>query len=79
MDRPCSWVAVRPLTWVAVRAAVWVELRAEMFVDDKVVAREQITLSLTFDHRIVDGAPAARFLQTLRNGIEKAGTGLIDK
>ncbi|NDE06148.1 MAG: hypothetical protein EBZ89_02005, partial [Chloroflexi bacterium] len=25
-------------------------------VDDVVVARSQVTLSLTFDHRIVDGA-----------------------
>ena len=32
---------------------------------DRVVGRELLTLSLTFDHRIVDGAPAARFLQTL--------------
>ena len=32
---------------------------------DRVVGREEVTLSLTFDHRIVDGAPAARFLQTL--------------
>lgn len=31
------------------------------------VTRQQITLSLTFDHRVVDGAPAARFLQTLAN------------
>jgi pyruvate dehydrogenase E2 component (dihydrolipoamide acetyltransferase) len=29
-----------------------------------------VTLSLTFDHRIVDGAPAARFLQTLTRMIE---------
>jgi pyruvate dehydrogenase E2 component (dihydrolipoamide acetyltransferase) len=33
--------------------------------DGQIVARSQLTLSLTFDHRIVDGAPAARFLQTL--------------
>ena len=32
---------------------------------DRVVGREQVTLSLTFDHRVVDGAPAARFLQAL--------------
>jgi pyruvate dehydrogenase E2 component (dihydrolipoamide acetyltransferase) len=32
---------------------------------DRVVGRELVTLSLTFDHRVVDGAPAARFLQTL--------------
>ena len=42
-----------------------------MFVEgDRVVPRELMTLSLTFDHRIVDSAPAARFLQTLQTGIE---------
>jgi pyruvate dehydrogenase E2 component (dihydrolipoamide acetyltransferase) len=30
-----------------------------------VVVRERVTLNLTFDHRVVDGAPAARFLQEL--------------
>jgi len=29
-----------------------------------------MTLSLTFDHRIVDGAPAARFLQAVKRRIE---------
>jgi pyruvate dehydrogenase E2 component (dihydrolipoamide acetyltransferase) len=33
-------------------------------------AREQMTLSLTFDHRVVDGAPAARFLHDLVQLIE---------
>ena len=32
---------------------------------DRVIGRHLVTLSLTFDHRIVDGAPAARFLQTI--------------
>jgi pyruvate dehydrogenase E2 component (dihydrolipoamide acetyltransferase) len=32
---------------------------------DRPVQRQRLPLSLTFDHRIVDGAPAARFLQTL--------------
>lgn len=40
---------------------------------NRVVGREQMTLSLTFDHRIVDGAPAARFLQTLARLIENPG------
>jgi pyruvate dehydrogenase E2 component (dihydrolipoamide acetyltransferase) len=39
---------------------------------DRVVGRELVTLSLTFDHRIIDGAPAARFLQTLAQCVEKA-------
>jgi pyruvate dehydrogenase E2 component (dihydrolipoamide acetyltransferase) len=28
-------------------------------------------LSLTFDHRLVDGAPAARFLQQVKRFIEQ--------
>ncbi|MBD8006778.1 dihydrolipoamide acetyltransferase family protein [Bacillus norwichensis] len=33
--------------------------------DGQVVQKERIPLSLTFDHRVVDGAPAATFLQTI--------------
>jgi pyruvate dehydrogenase E2 component (dihydrolipoamide acetyltransferase) len=40
---------------------------------DRVVGRELVTLSLTFDHRIVDGGPAARFVQTLAQMIEDPG------
>ncbi|MBC7817930.1 MAG: 2-oxo acid dehydrogenase subunit E2 [Planctomycetaceae bacterium] len=32
---------------------------------DSARPRHHMTLSLTFDHRVLDGAPAARFLQTL--------------
>ncbi|MCL6431088.1 MAG: 2-oxo acid dehydrogenase subunit E2, partial [Anaerolineae bacterium] len=32
--------------------------------------RYRVTLSLTFDHRVVDGAPAARFLDTIRQYVE---------
>ncbi|CAN5315072.1 acetoin dehydrogenase complex dihydrolipoyllysine-residue acetyltransferase [soil metagenome] len=45
--------------------------------DDQVVIRDEITLSLTFDHASVDGAPAARFLQTLRERVENPGPWLI--
>ena len=37
---------------------------------DRVVGREVVTLSLTFDHRVTDGAPAARFLQALAGCVE---------
>ena len=33
--------------------------------DDEIVIRSMMALSLTFDHRVVDGAPAAQFLQTI--------------
>ncbi|MGD9647301.1 MAG: dihydrolipoamide acetyltransferase family protein [Pirellulales bacterium] len=38
--------------------------------DGTLAPRELTTLSLTFDHRVVDGAPAARFLQTVVAAIE---------
>jgi pyruvate dehydrogenase E2 component (dihydrolipoamide acetyltransferase) len=47
-------------------------VREPAVVGDAVVPRDRLTLSLTFDHRAVDGAPAARFLDTLRRGIEAA-------
>jgi pyruvate dehydrogenase E2 component (dihydrolipoamide acetyltransferase) len=46
-------------------------------VEGQIVARDQVTLSLTFDHRIVDGAPAARFLQALVRGIENPAAWLM--
>lgn len=38
--------------------------------------RSQLGLNLTFDHRVIDGAPAARFLQTLRHILENPFWGL---
>ncbi len=37
---------------------------------DKIQVRKVVTLSLVFDHRLVDGAPAARFLQKVKETIE---------
>ncbi|MGC9335325.1 MAG: dihydrolipoamide acetyltransferase family protein, partial [Anaerolineae bacterium] len=39
-------------------------------VEGQVVARDKMTLSLTVDHRIVDGAPGAQFLQTVVQFLE---------
>ena len=36
-----------------------------------------MALSLTFDHRVVDGAPAARFLQAVKRKIERPYTWLM--
>jgi len=44
--------------------------RRPAVVRDAIVPRDQMALSLTFDHRVVDGAPAARFLLTLSQSIE---------
>jgi pyruvate dehydrogenase E2 component (dihydrolipoamide acetyltransferase) len=37
----------------------------------QVCARDMMGLSLSFDHRITDGAPAAEFLQTISNLIQE--------
>ncbi len=38
---------------------------------ERVAVRHMMFLSLTFDHRLVDGAPAARFLQRVKEYVEK--------
>ena len=45
--------------------------------EGQVVVRETLYLSLTFDHRIIDGAPAARFLQSLGQRIENPSPWLV--
>src|SRR5262249_13658899 len=47
---------------IAQRAAV---------VDGRIEVRGQLNLSLSFDHRVVDGAPAARFLQRIADLLER--------
>jgi pyruvate dehydrogenase E2 component (dihydrolipoyllysine-residue acetyltransferase) len=42
-------------------------------VDGEVVVRPMLTLTATFDHRAVDGAPAANFLQTAKVLLEEPG------
>ena len=38
---------------------------------EQVAVQRMLTLSLTFDHRLVDGAPAARFLQRIKHLVER--------
>jgi pyruvate dehydrogenase E2 component (dihydrolipoamide acetyltransferase) len=46
-------------------------VREPAVIEEQIVPRYMLTLSLTFDHRVVDGAPAARFLGTLRMTLEQ--------
>lgn len=45
--------------------------KAVVAASGEIVARQMLALSLSFDHRIVDGAPAARFLQRVKQLIER--------
>ncbi len=49
---------------VAILGVGRIEDRAEV-IDGKILVQKMVTLSLSFDHRIADGADAARFMQTL--------------
>jgi pyruvate/2-oxoglutarate dehydrogenase complex dihydrolipoamide acyltransferase (E2) component len=40
-------------------------------INGAVVGREMVWLSLAFDHRLVDGGPAARFLQCVVKLVER--------
>jgi pyruvate dehydrogenase E2 component (dihydrolipoamide acetyltransferase) len=40
-------------------------------LNGQIVLREMLALSLSFDHRLVDGAPAAKFLQRVKQLIER--------
>ena len=46
-------------------------------VDGHIATREYLTMTISFDHDIIDGAPAARFTQRLKELIE-SGYGLDD-
>jgi pyruvate/2-oxoglutarate dehydrogenase complex dihydrolipoamide acyltransferase (E2) component len=41
-------------------------------VDGEIATRELLDLTVTFDHDVVDGAPATRFVQRLGELIEDA-------
>ena len=45
--------------------------------ESQISIQDVVTLSLTFDHRIVDGAPAARFLQRLVEMIKNPAAWLV--
>ena len=38
---------------------------------ETIAVRKMVALSLTFDHRVVDGAPAARFLKRIKQFVEQ--------
>jgi pyruvate dehydrogenase E2 component (dihydrolipoamide acetyltransferase) len=61
---------------VAILAVAAAEKRAVVH-GDHIVARTMMTLTLSADHRVVDGATAADFLKTLKGLLEQPGLMLI--
>ena len=47
-----------------------IKKRAVVLEDDSIAVRPMMWLSLTYDHRVVDGAPAAQFLKRIKELLE---------
>ena len=52
-------------------------VREPTVVGEAVAIRSRVSLNLTFDHRVVDGATAADFLTTLGNFVERPAPWLV--
>jgi len=63
---------------IAILGVNRVRERARPTEDEDVTFRPTLPLDLSFDHRVVDGADAARFLGTLAEGIETAEASAVD-
>ncbi len=57
----------------AILAVGRVRMQPYITEDKEVVAQPQVQLTLTADHRVLDGAMAARFLATLQRAVEHPG------
>lgn len=45
--------------------------------DGELCVRQTVTLSLTYDHRAIDGAPAARFRERVKHLVEQPYLALV--
>jgi pyruvate/2-oxoglutarate dehydrogenase complex dihydrolipoamide acyltransferase (E2) component len=69
-SRGGGWaIPIVPLTLVATVGGI---VDRPVVRDGRIVARPMLPLTLSFDHAVIDGAPAARFVETLRDLTETA-------
>lgn len=55
---------------VAILGVHSIQKRAVVLDDDSIVPQQRMTFSLTFDHRVIDGEPAGRFMYRFREYLE---------
>ncbi len=65
-----SFTAVINAPEAGILAVGQMKKRAVVLEDDSIAVRPMMWLSLTYDHRIVDGAPAAQFLKRIKTLLE---------
>jgi pyruvate/2-oxoglutarate dehydrogenase complex dihydrolipoamide acyltransferase (E2) component len=64
--------AIAPLTLMSLQVVIGGVSMRPRVVDGQIETREVLDLTVTIDHVVVDGAPAARFGAELRELIESA-------
>ena len=62
-------IPLAPLTLIATVGGI---VDRAVVREGQIVARPMLPLPLSFDHAVIDGAPAARFTETLRTVVETA-------
>jgi len=67
-----AWGWAIPLAPLTVIATVGAITDRPAVHGGRIVARPMLPLTLSFDHAVIDGAPAARFTETLRDLVETA-------
>jgi pyruvate dehydrogenase E2 component (dihydrolipoamide acetyltransferase) len=67
-----GWGWAIPLAPLTVIATVGGVEERPVVHDGRIVARPMLPMTLSFDHAVIDGAPAARFTATLRTLVETA-------
>jgi pyruvate dehydrogenase E2 component (dihydrolipoamide acetyltransferase) len=53
-------------------------VKRPMVINDKIVARDMMNLSISVDHRVVDGYDAARFVAAIKATLESPGLLMVD-
>jgi pyruvate/2-oxoglutarate dehydrogenase complex dihydrolipoamide acyltransferase (E2) component len=61
-----------PISYMTAGASLGGISTRPAFIDDQVQPREFLCVTMSFDHDVVDGAPAARFTSRLRELVESA-------
>jgi pyruvate/2-oxoglutarate dehydrogenase complex dihydrolipoamide acyltransferase (E2) component len=64
--------AIAPLTLMSLQLVVGGIAERPRVVDDRIDVRKVLDLTVTIDHNVVDGGPAARFGAELRHQLESA-------
>jgi 2-oxoisovalerate dehydrogenase E2 component (dihydrolipoyl transacylase) len=60
----------------AIASSETIAKRLVVLDDDTIAIRWRMNLVIGFDHRVIDGATAARFLQTMRDWLQAVGPGV---